>query len=147
MRFLVVLSLGSLGASAALAACGTAAGGSSDASTSPGAAERNLVVEYSAGDGTPAQRWTLVCGDEAQGEHPEPAAACARVLRMDDPFEAPPADQVCTEQYGGPETARITGTWEGEEVDLDLARTDGCGISRWDALVPLVPERGGSPPA
>ncbi len=143
MRSLLLLAPAAL----VLAGCGGGAGGTSDPSTSPGAAERNLVVEFSAGDGTPVQRWTLVGGDEAGGEHPEPAAACARVLRMDDPFAAPAADLVCTEQYGGPETARITGTWEGEEVDLDLSRTDGCGISRWDALVPLVPEPDGDPPA
>ena len=129
-----------------LTACGGPAGGAPDAATSPGAAERNLTVEYDPGDGAPVQRYTLVCGDQAQGEHPEPAAACARLLRMDDPFEPLAPDLMCTEQYGGPQTARVTGTWQGQVVDLELSRVDGCRISQWDSLVPLVPAVGGEPP-
>ena len=45
----------------------------------------------------------------------------------------------CTEQYGGPQTAHVVGRWSGEPVDLELSRVDGCRISQWDALVPLVP--------
>ena len=141
MRFLLLVPL-----ALSVAACGGVSEGSSDPASSPGAAERTLVVEFSAGDGTPTERFSLVCGDEARGEHPEPAAACARVLRMDDPFAPPPTDLICTEQYGGPETARITGTWEGEEVDVELSRVDGCAIERWDAFVPVVPEPVGVQP-
>ena len=130
-----------------LAACGSGSGGASGTATSPGAAERNLVVDYDPGDGTPVQRYTLFCGDAAQGDHPEPAAACARVLRMDAPFEPLADDRICTELYGGPQTARITGTWQGDEVDVRLSREDGCAIAQWDALVPLVPEIAGQPPA
>ena len=130
-----------------LAACGTSRGSASDASNSPGAAERNLVVQVDRGDGTPVERYTLACGDEARGDHPQPAAACARVLRMEEPFRPLPADSVCTQQYGGPQTARVTGTWQGDPVDLELSRVDGCAISQWDALVPLVPEVGQQPPA
>ena len=129
-----------------VAACGGSGQGPTDSASSPGAAERTLVVEFSAGNGTPTERYSLVCGDEAGGDHPEPAAACARVLRMDDPFAPPPTDLICTEQYGGPETARITGRWEGEEVDVALSRVDGCAIARWDAFVPLVPEPVGVEP-
>ena len=135
MRFLHLVAPAAL----LLTACGTAGGQEPDAAGSPGAAERTLVVEVDAGDGGPPQRWTLVCGDEATGEHPEPAAACARVLRTDDPFAPPPADLVCTQLYGGPETARVTGTWDGDPVDVELSREDGCAIARWDSLVPLVP--------
>jgi Subtilisin inhibitor-like len=130
-----------------LAGCGAGDGAASDAATSPGAAERTLVVDYDAGDGTPAQRFTLFCGDAAQGDHPEPAAACARVLRMDTPFEPLPDDRICTELFGGPQTARVTGTWQGDEVDVQLSREDGCAIAQWDALVPLVPEVEGRQPA
>lgn len=49
--------------------------------------------------------------------------------------EGPPADQVCTEQYGGPDVARITGTLAGEEVDATIDRTNGCGIFDWDDLL------------
>jgi hypothetical protein len=33
----------------------------------------------------------------------------------------------------------VLGLWNGEDVDLELSRTDGCRISQWDGLVPLVP--------
>ena len=115
-----------------LSACGTT-------SQAPGAAERNLVVELDRGNGTPVEEYTLVCGDSAGGDHPDPARACAHVLRADDPFAPLPEDRVCTEQYGGPQTARVTGRWQGDPVDLELSREDGCAISQWDALGPLLP--------
>ena len=130
-----------------LVACGPVGGDARDAATSPGAAERTLVVDFDPGDGRPAERFTLFCGDAAQGDHPEPAAACARVLRMDDPFEPLAPDRICTEQYDGPQTAHVTGRWQGDEVDVQLTREDGCAIAQWDALIPLVPEIEGVPPA
>ena len=52
-------------------------------------------------------------------------------------FDPPPKDQACTEQYGGPETATVTGTLAGKPVTAKFARTDGCQIGRWDALAAL----------
>jgi hypothetical protein len=43
-------------------------------------------------------------------------------------------NQACTQQYGGPERARVTGTVEGRPVDVTLDRADGCGIAAYDAL-------------
>ncbi len=40
----------------------------------------------------------------------------------------------CLQVYGGPETATITGTWRGVEVDATYRRTDGCEIARWTKL-------------
>ena len=65
-------------------------------------------------------------------------AAC---LALADPdvvprlVEGPPADQVCTEQYGGPDVATITGTIDDQPVDTTVDRTNGCGISDWDELL------------
>ena len=70
---------------------------------------------------------------------PTPQAACAHLAGMDDPFAPLPDDVACTEQYGGPETAHVTGRWGGEPVDLELSRTDGCRIAQWDCLGPLLP--------
>jgi hypothetical protein len=42
--------------------------------------------------------------------------------------------RACTQQYGGPEKAHVTGTVDGEPVDVTLARTDGCGIAAYEAL-------------
>ncbi|MFN3217785.1 MAG: hypothetical protein ACE367_14925 [Acidimicrobiales bacterium] len=53
-------------------------------------------------------------------------------------IEGPPADQVCTEQYGGPDVAVITGTLDEQPVDTTVDRTNGCGISTWDDLLGAV---------
>ncbi|MGW0931983.1 SSI family serine proteinase inhibitor [Streptomyces sp. NPDC002644] len=81
----------------------------------------------------------------AGGDHPDAAAACARLdgparATAGDPF-APPAPQVfCTMVDGGPATARITGWWDGRRVNASYDRRDGCGTARWDAMVPVLPE-------
>jgi hypothetical protein len=53
-------------------------------------------------------------------------------------LEGPPADQVCTEIYGGPDVARVTGTIDDQPVDATIDRTNGCGISDWDDLLGAV---------
>lgn len=128
----------------ALAACGSpAGGGGADAGASSSAAGAtgadDLVIELDRGDGSEPERYTLVCGDTPEGDHPDPAAACAHLAGMDAPFAPLPSDMACTEQYGGPETARITGQWHGEPVEADFSRTDGCRISQWEGLGPVLP--------
>lgn len=108
------------------------AGGSS-------APQDDLVVEVRAGPDTPVQRYTLVCAGVAEGEHPEPAAACDHLRGLDEPFAPLGTDLLCTEVYGGPQTAHITGRWGGQPVDLRLSRENGCLISQWDSLGPLLP--------
>jgi hypothetical protein len=87
-----------------------------------------------AGDGTAAQEWTLTC-DPPGGSHPDTSAACA-VLAGLDPTVFDPVDpnQMCTQIYGGPETATVRGTWDGEPLDASFARNNGCEIARWDAI-------------
>ena len=138
MRLLLLVPLLAL-----LAACG----GGDDAATAPSEDSlagssptmNDLVVEQDLGDGSAPARWTLVCAGQAEGTHPDPQAACDHLSALDDPFAPLPADQICTEQYGGPQTARITGVWGGEPVDLAVSRTNGCEISQWDSLGPLLP--------
>jgi hypothetical protein len=144
MRVLTVLLLLAL-VSCASPSDGGSAGDSPSApapgsDTTGGADDDELVVEVDAGDGSPVERWTLVCGDAAGGDHPDVRAACDNLRRLTDPFAPIPADAVCTEQYGGPQTARVTGRWAGQPVDLALSRSDGCRMAQWDSLVPLVPE-------
>lgn len=140
MRLLRVLPL------LLVVACGsssTGGGGSGDGSLAGGdgttRADNDLVVEVDLGDGSPQQRWTLTCVGFVSGDHPKAEQACAHLKSLTDPFAPLPDDQVCTQVYGGPQTAHVTGVWGGDPVDLRLSRTDGCRISQWDALVPLVP--------
>ena len=98
-------------------------------------AQTRLVVEQTT-DRT--QTWTLTC-DPPGGDHPAPAAACGALAGLREPFAPLPADAVCTEQYGGDQTARVTGTYRGAPLALELSRVNGCSISQWDRLGPLLP--------
>ena len=130
----------------ALAAC--ASPSDDDGTGSPGdpatgggisQADDDLQVVVDRGDGSGPEEWTLTCVGLVEGTHPEAEAACAHLAGLEDPFLPLPNDVACTEQYGGPETAHVTGRWNGEPVDVELARTDGCLITQWDSLVPLLP--------
>jgi hypothetical protein len=57
-------------------------------------------------------------------------------------FEPVPGNQACTQQYGGPETATVKGTVNGENVDAKFSRMNGCEITRWDAAKPLFEAAG-----
>jgi hypothetical protein len=102
-------------------------------------ADDDLQVELDRGDGTEPESWTLTCVGFVEGSHPDAEAACEHLKALDDPFAPLPADVACTEQFGGPQTTRVLGRWNGQPVDLELSRTDGCRISQWDALGPLLP--------
>ncbi len=86
-------------------------------------------------------RVTLKC-DPPGGTHPDPALACDVLTGVPDPFAPVPADAVCSQVYGGPEKAKVTGTYQGVPVDAEFSRTDGCEISRWDAIGPVINPKG-----
>ena len=97
------------------------------------AAELTVTVDDGAGTTT---RHTLTCSP-AGGDHPDPQAACAALA---DPalLEPVPGDARCTAQYGGPQTATVTGTLGGASVNAEFNRTDGCQVSRWDKAAALL---------
>lgn len=94
-------------------------------------------------DDDPAS-WThrLTCdADGASGEGiTDPDAAC-EVVRSDAGRAAlfPATDRMCTQVYGGPEVAVISGDLEGQPVQASIRRNDGCGIADWQALQALLP--------
>jgi hypothetical protein len=57
-------------------------------------------------------------------------------------FEPVSGDTACTQQYGGPETATVTGTLHGETIDAKFSRVNGCEISRWKQAAPLLEAAG-----
>ncbi|MFN8081203.1 MAG: SSI family serine proteinase inhibitor [Kineosporiaceae bacterium] len=85
--------------------------------------------------------WTLTC-DPAGGTHPHPAAACGVLGARGAAALPAPKGTVCTEQYGGPQKAKITGTWKGTKVAAQLSLENGCEIGRWTALLGLLPPGG-----
>ncbi|RMI39824.1 SSI family serine proteinase inhibitor [Streptomyces triticirhizae] len=124
---------------AAVATAGPAAARSGGSPWAPVGADRLLITVSGAGeaDGT----FELTCAP-AGGTHPEAAEACARLGELDAPFASVAEGTVCTFLYGGPATARVTGQWQGERVDAEFNRDNGCEISRWDRLVPVLPSVG-----
>lgn len=90
------------------------------------------------GSGSPL-RTTLSC-DPASGDVADPEAGCAAIAAKGASlFEPTPAGRSCTELYGGPQEARVTGSVFGQGVNSRFSRTDGCEIARWDAITSLVP--------
>lgn len=129
----------------------TSSGGEPGASGSePGASESeppgpeptaDLTVSVSDGNGAVTTSM-LTCAPPG-GDHPDPAAACAALaVAGTDVFSPPDPDLACTEIYGGPQTASITGTVGGTRVNATFSRTNGCEIARWDALGPILGSAG-----
>ncbi len=66
-------------------------------------------------------------------------AACDAIAEIDvDALDPVSPDTACTEIFGGPDTASLKGIIEGEEVDVELTRANGCEIERFDVAVPLL---------
>ncbi|MEU0784172.1 SSI family serine proteinase inhibitor [Streptomyces sp. NPDC006173] len=104
--------------------------------------DRLTVTVHDAGNGADGT-YELDC-HPAGGSHPRPAEACdlldGNTTWGKDLFAPVPPDALCTMQYGGPATAHVTGTWAGRPVDARYDRTNGCEISRWNTMVPFLPD-------
>lgn len=94
-----------------------------------------LVVRVDAdGKGAaPAKELSVRC--ESAGE--SPACSAADALKASD-FAPVPADKACTQIFGGPQTASVTGSLRGEEVDGGFSRQNGCEVARWEAVAALL---------
>lgn len=148
------------------AACGTSEVTSTDPPTSSGAgigggepplgggpyAVATLTVDIEHPDEDTISYQLACFGDTATiipADTPgvDAARACTALARLeveDYLVDGPPSDQACTEQYGGPDVAQITGRVNDRPVDIEIDRTDGCGIDNWDVLLAQVlpPARG-----
>jgi hypothetical protein len=146
MRQFVVL--GTVAALLATSACGASTAASpaagptareSSSSPSVTAEELVIVVQDDAGE---TQTWRLTC-DPPGGTHPDPTAACQALAKNGATALAPvPKGTMCSQVYGGPQTAVITGTWHGEPVRSRLSLVNGCETKRWQALTGLLPPAG-----
>ena len=87
-------------------------------------------------------RWSLRC-DPVGGTLPRRAAACRELSRVGWRAFAPvPANMVCTEIFGGPQVAIVSGRVDGHRVWARLTRVDGCQIARWKRIPSLLPAGG-----
>lgn len=142
------LGLGLLLAVAALSGCGEEddpGAARPPATTTTPAGEIALTVELDEGPGGKRTTGELTCrGGEASAsgalfDGKAPAALCAQAHELTGLLTTQPAqDRMCTQIYGGPETARVTGTIGGEPVDRRFARTNGCEIADFDAAAGLL---------
>lgn len=107
-------------------------------SPGPGQGNAELAITVVPSDGAAELDYTLVCTSgtpAAESSHPSAAAACA-ALQANPSILAPSTQgtaQACTQQYGGPQKATVTGVVDAVAVDAAFARTNGCEISAWEA--------------
>jgi hypothetical protein len=133
MRFAAGLVI----AAVALVACSAGSAGPTQTAT--------LTITFWPDGANTAERskWTLRCGPAA-GTLPRPARACTRLMAGGMSLFARVSSGVaCTQIYGGPQTARVVGTFKSKRVFASFGRQDGCQISRWDRLSPWLLPRGG----
>ena len=128
------LAASTLALAALAVACGSGEG------SAAAAAQTDLTITmWPQGRGAGGmRRWTLQCHPEG-GTHPNAARACARLASLSAPFRPVPADAMCTQIYGGPEQALVTGTFRGRPVRAVFNRTNGCEIARWNRIAVLFP--------
>ena len=103
----------------------------------------DITFEVDAGDGTTTYR--LAClGDTATFTGDTALSADQACLALNDLdvrtrlLTDDHLDRMCTEQYGGPQIATVTGTLDDEPVDATIDRANGCGIDDWDRLLTAV---------
>jgi len=133
---------------ATLAACGGSGSGSSDAST------KLTITTRTGGESVlvPSEA-TLACDGTARAtgflaKAAGPACAAVRNGVVAKVQHAQASGELCSQIYGGPQTAHLTGTANGKQVNLRVDRTDGCGVENWNLLEPLLgaPDRTGDVP-
>ncbi len=94
----------------------------------------DLTITYwPTGRGGEARTATLTC-DPDGGSHPDPVSACDALLEHEDALEPVAGDVACTQIYGGDQVATLSGAG----VNASFSRANGCEISRWDKLAPLL---------
>jgi Subtilisin inhibitor-like len=120
---------------AAAAACGSAS--SPGGVSRPAAPKVSLNITVTAAPGSPAQHWTLTC-DPAGGTHPDPAAACAELQRVQGgPFAPQPKGIECPMILASSKAATFQGTYFGQPVNTTI-RDGGCTLNRWAQLGQVI---------
>jgi hypothetical protein len=86
-----------------------------------------------------APRVTTLRCDPARGTVAGPGIACGRLHAGGRALFAPtPRGIACTQIYGGPEVAVVTGTVAGQPVWATFRRRDGCEVARWNRVAFLL---------
>lgn len=85
---------------------------------------------------------------------PTAEAACKRLIKSLDIIQplqvinplngTDNATQQCTQEYGGPQEASVTGTVAGEPISRSFNLKDGCQISAWNAAKDILGSTAGA---
>jgi Subtilisin inhibitor-like len=97
----------------------------------------NLLITARESPSSPELAWSLTCNPDG-GTHPDPALACQTLSTVQDPFATVPAGVVCSMIYYGPQTATVTGYWQGLPVSAQFSRVNGCEEQRWEKIAPVL---------
>ena len=115
------------------AAAATACGSKPEPASAPAPAPKvSLDITVSTTPGAPSKHWTLNC-EPAGGTHPNPAAACAVLLKAKNPFAPLPKGMMCPMIRVGTKTAIIKGTYFGKHIDTRLS-PGGCQLAQWEKI-------------
>ena len=108
--------------------------GADDPAGAPGPATSLLVTVDDDGRGPDAPKELRVRCDQGRVDD-----ACEDVANMPPgAWEPVRPRQVCTDIFGGPETARVMGTLAGAHLTARFSRQNGCEIARWQLAAPLL---------
>jgi hypothetical protein len=97
------------------------------------------VTVWPKGKSGRSQTWTLRCDPLPRGTHPDPEGACLALARHARALKRVPKGIGCTQQWDGPEVARVRGKVRGKRIRAWFKRNNGCEIGRWNALSALLP--------
>ena len=97
------------------------------------------VTVWPKGKSGTSHTWTLHCDPQPRGTHPDPEGACLALSRHPRALKPVAKGAGCTQQWDGPQVALVRGTFRGKQIRTRFKRTDGCEISRWNALSALLP--------
>lgn len=119
--------------------------GGNDESPAAGAATKLTIAYWPQGrDAGTVLKWTLRCAPLG-GTHPSRRAACAKLAQLEKrqrSFLPLRGDMTCTQIYGGPDEALVTGIHRGKRVWARFSLQDGCQIARWTQHSPILPAAG-----
>lgn len=129
----------------AFAGCGEADDEPAAAQTSTIASEAiELTVVFDDGSGRKTTGGLTCRGADqtAEGALKDVASAdtlCAQARGISELLTSKPeAGRACTQIYGGPETAVVSGTIDGDTVDRRFSRTNGCELADFKRAAGLL---------
>ena len=127
-RYLVIAAI----CAAAATACGSKPAPAGVGSAPAPAPKVSLDITVSTTPNAPSKHWTLQC-EPAGGTHPNPAAACAVLLKVKNPFAPLPKGIMCPMIRVGTKTAIVKGTYFGKHIDTTLS-PGGCKLAQWEKI-------------